>query len=359
MDRGAVTRVLNIAEVQKVSWGRLRDDISSAQVDIRGESCARQADDLATVEPGRHEMVIWRGDERVWEGPIVRAAYTRTGISFFANDIMQYLARTTMHQKYDNSGSRVTTAVARCANIIRTELLRKEGLTPPVNVRPYVTEHHWPNEARTAAVTQAYQMSVFDHIDQYAQTGGMDYTVLGRAIHLWDTSRPLGYAPRVTDNDFLGDLAVTAYGLDLATRTIVTNGQGVYGVYNGPSGTGIDPFYGEWEQLFNPYDETNTGTAPTSAEMLTQAARNYSGRNPTPVQLRIPENSQLNPNGALSMSDLVPGVYVPVTSTLLARNFDQMQKLHSVDVTEDEKGETITVTLVPATQSDDDVSGAS
>lgn len=350
MDRGGRTPINDLWKPQKVSWNRVRDDISDASVTITGESCRRNADVLDAIRTGRYELAIWRGTDRVWEGPCTLLQYGRNSATITARDVMHYAARTAMHAKYDNTFPNTTTVVARAARILRTELARKEALSPPINVVPYITEYHFANEARTAALTREYANYVWNHVDDLAANSGMDYTVLGRKIMLWDTSNPIGYTSRVTQADFLGDIEVTEYGLDLATRSIVTNGQGVYGVY--PSVSNVDPYYGEWEFLSNPYDETDTGAQPTSNEMASQARRNLSGRNPAPVVLNVPDGSRLNPRGTLSISDLVPGVYIPVEANLTARTLVQTQKLDQVHVSEDSDGEQITVSMSPSTKAD-------
>lgn len=349
-DRGGVTRIGELKNLNRVKWGRVRDDISEAEVDISGAYCAGNAVTLDMLEPGRHEFVVFRGDERAWEGPITRALYTRTGISFFAKDVLHYAYRTAMQGAYSSAYPNVEFATSRAKRILIAELGRAwETLTPPINVLPYLVEHHTSTDAQTSRVTVPMQSTVFEHIDDIAAKGGMDYTTVGRAIHLWDTDKPLGYAPRVTDGDFLGDIYVTAYGMELGTRAIATDGQGHWG-----EAGGIDPYYGAWERLATAYDEeTDDGPPPTEAVLRSQAQRNLSGRNPTPIQVRIPDGSSLNPKGVLGVEHLVPGTYIPMTSSLTARKISQMQKLNKVDFTESAEGEQITVTMFPASAADD------
>jgi hypothetical protein len=73
------------------------------------------------------------------------------------------------------------------------------------------------------------------------------------------------------------------------------------------------------------------------------------GKNPPPTRVRLPENTLLNPNGILSMQDLVPGVHIPLRASLFSIDLIQMQKLSSMKVTETGvDGEQITVSLGPA-----------
>lgn len=349
-DRGGVTRLAEIVQLASVEWTRVRDDISEATVNVNGQACQAQADTLGGIEPGRHELVLYRGDERVWEGPINRLTYTRDSVEIHALDVLYYASRTVMHLGYDNSYPNVDYVIDRAALILTTELGRKEALTPPINVLPHLTLHQLATDAKTSAETVPYQYTVFEHIDALAAKSGLDYTVIGRAIHLWDTHESLGLTAVLTENDFLGDITVSVYGSELATRAIVTDGQGVAGIAGG-----IDPFYGEWETLATAYDENeDAGAPPTQAELKSQAARNIVGRIPAPLQVRIPDGSSLNPTGVLTLGDLVPGVYMPLRADMTVRVIQQTQKLNKVSVTETPAGEEITVVLYPAA-SDDNV----
>ena len=108
-------------------------------------------------------------------------------------------------------------------------------------------------------------------------------------------------------------------------------------------------YYGEIEILATAYDEDVDESLPTQQELNDQAQRNYIGRNPAPVTIRVPENSTVNPGGLLTMSDLVPGVWIPVRATAAGfGSVEQMQKLNSVKVSETPRGETIQISLTPA-----------
>lgn len=347
-DRGGTTRLAEIELISSVAWTRVRDDMSEATITVNGQACQQQADTLAGIEPGRHELVLYRGQDRVWEGPINRLTYTRDAVEIHAFDVLYYASRTVMHLGYDNSYPNVGFVIDRAELILTTELSRKEALSPPINVLPHLTTHQLPTDAKTSASTVPYQYTVYEHIDQLAAKSGLDYTVVGRAIHLWDTHESLGLTAVVTENDFMGDVTVSVYGSELATRAIVTDGQGVAGIAGG-----VDPFYGEWETLATAYDEKeDAGAPPTQAELASQAARNLVGRIPTPLQVRIPDGSSINPTGVLTMADLIPGVYMPLRADTTVRVIQQTQKLNRVAVTEDPGGEQITVVLYPAASDD-------
>jgi hypothetical protein len=354
-DRGGVVRMFQINDIAQVRYDRRRDDISEANIRIAARYCYQQEDDLSRLAPERHEIVITRGRERVWEGPITRLTYSATELEIHAQDVMHYPRGTAMVNAYDNAHPNTGFAIDRARLILETEMARKEGLEqlafpslPGYNILDHVVYHQTPSDARTARSTPAMYRTVWEEIDEMAAKGGIDYTVLGRAIHIWDTSKPLGTTRELTQADFHSDLAASFYGMDLATKAYVTDGEGNYG-----EAGGIDPFYGLVENVETAYDESEGADPPTSAEMASQAARNLVGRNPVPLVLRVPDNSGVNPAGTLSMSDLVPGAFMPIRMKILIRDFNQMQKLDRMAVVEDSKSEKITVVLSPATQPDE------
>lgn len=361
MDRGGKRRINQFGKLASISYNRIRDDTSAAQITIT--DLAANKDALAALSVGRHELAIFRDAERVWEGPITLATWTRNGVSIEAKDITHYLNRTVMHNAYSNAYPGLDFVVNRIAGIIAEELARKEALDPPANVLPWVHTYVQDGDARTTRVTDAGSMTVWQHLDDLAAKAGIDYVVVGRSLHIWDTSRAaLGRTRVVTQEDFIGDTSITAYGMELATASWVTDGQGHAGFAGG-----IDPYYGEVELVATAYDEngnsvkddlTSSTTADdhlanvTQAQLDSQALRNLAGRNPVPYAIHVPDGSAFK-LGALGLDVLIPGVYVPVQATLGSRTLNQMLKLKEVKVGVDNSGkETATISLTPASESD-------
>jgi hypothetical protein len=349
-DRGGMTRIAPgpLTDVIRVEWNRVRDDISLGNVIVAnpGPDCERILEHVST---SRHELVIYRGKDRVWEGPITRMAHSRTTVEIEAHDVMHYPYRTILHAGYDNSHPNITTNLRRAWDMLTGELVRKETLTPPANVLPHVVVLHAAGDARTSRKTAPYAASLFEQLDDMASKSGMDYTVVGRAIILSDTHTVLGVTGRMTDSDFIGDIIVTEYGMETTTFSAVTDGNETYGV----AGQDADPFYGNWEVLHSPFTEAEAGAEPpTPEELATQAERNRDGREHPPVEVRVPDGSRLNPNGQWSIQDLVPGVRVPLIARVTARTISQMQKLDKVRVVDEGQMESVMVTLSPASLND-------
>jgi hypothetical protein len=133
------------------------------------------------------------------------------------------------------------------------------------------------------------------------------------------------------------------YGMDVCTYSAVTDGEGLWGAdYRDQM------YYGEVEMLATAYDEENDTTNPSEPELRSQAQRNLSQRFPIPIEVRVPDNSAINPNSETFTFDmLVPGVKVPLMATAGCRSLRQDQKIDKVDIRQDDKGEVVTLTLLP------------
>ena len=362
-DRGGRKKIGSLGPLARVKWERRRDDISVAQIWIAtvDKACAEV---LRLAETNRTELVIFRGNKRVWEGPVNRIAYQGSSVEIEAKDLMYYVQRTIMHNEYDSRYPNVELVLDRVQRIMTAELARKEALDPSANLLNHVRYIYADTESgatdsRTASHTMPYEMTVFQHVDNFAWRGGLDYTVVGRSIMFFDVHTRIGQTPMVTGDDFIGDPVITQYGAELTTYVAMTDGKGHFGAAGYPATEGkpfgVDPYYGEWEVLHQAYDE-NASTPdpeddnePSVAEMTSQARRSYvQGMRPA-VVVRIPDNTRLNPKGVLTIEDLVPGVWIPLTATLPGRTLSQMQKLDNMTVEETgDKGEEIKVTLSPA-----------
>lgn len=101
-DRGGLTRVGTLDLMTSVSYNRVRDDMAAATLHITAQTPECHAL-LEAIEPNRHEIVLFRDGERVWEGPISWIEYSTDEVTIEAKDITYYLYRLTMKQAYDNS----------------------------------------------------------------------------------------------------------------------------------------------------------------------------------------------------------------------------------------------------------------
>lgn len=368
-DRGGSNSLWPLKDLGFVQWERARDAISEGMIRIFGDACSRQQAILDQVESHRHELVLFRGSDRVWEGPIHRVHDDGGFVEIAARDVLEYVDNTPLTQDWDNStaGDGAVAVTTRLGEIIVYEMTHSriqknaagvdvlvqawEALDPPANVVPHIVVHNYVNEAGTSAHTIPFQQTVGQHLKSMSRTSGIDFTAVGRAIHIWDVSRNLGRLAPWTEANFRDTPKVTQYGADHAQSSYVIGQDGVYG--SAINEENLD-YYGPWTTIFTAYNEEGSD-APTEAELTSQARRNLSGRSPVPVEVRIPDNSSIILTDRLTINDLVPGVQVPLRATLNARKMVQLQKIDHVKVTETGRGEDVQVTLTPATKPDSDI----
>lgn len=369
-DRGGMLRIGALVKPTMVQWSRVRDGVSEAKVVIAANRLSMQRELLESLRAHRHELVIYRGRDRVWEGPLHRLTWRNDGVEIVAHDIFAYLLATPLTRTWSNAGAAVGTVTDRIRRIIQYELTTSrqqyadgvlrtvpawEALSPPANILPHLDIRNFVNEAETSMVTHPFTQTVGDHILQLARYSGVDFTVIGRRFVAWDVSRALGRTVQLSDESFIGEVIVTEYGADHAQSAYVVGmapDEGAPPVGSGLRWDNLD-YYGPWTEIFTPYNEEGT-REPTQGELNSQAIRNLSGRTPAPVEVRVPDQSQIVLTNSLRIEHLVPGVQMPLRATLAAREYSQMQKLDTVRVTEDADGERIQVTLVPTTKPDAD-----
>jgi len=230
-DRGGERRLWQLVDVADVQWHRELNGLSTAQITVTGDACLAQADVLGLIEPRRHELVLFRNGDRVWEGPIVQVAWFRDRATLLAHDVMEYLKYTPLSKAWPNEdGGGPPLMLDRTAEILEYELTtpyvmtvgtgsaahevtvpRWESLDPPANILPHLEVRH--GAVLTRSSTEAFEMTVFEHVQNLARSG-MDYTVIGRKILFWDRKDTIGRTRTLTDNDFYGDIEIFAAGSD-------------------------------------------------------------------------------------------------------------------------------------------------
>lgn len=358
-DRGGGRVITELRDISEVRWSRLTDKVSTATVTIAGDSCRRQSAKLGGIEPRRHEMVIYRGGDRVWEGPI---RYTRLGVDsvkIHAADVLEYLAYRPITKWWpgpDKGGPSAMTD--RVEEILEYELLTPylapgtaltvpawEGADPPANVYPHL--RIIPGDVLTRSETFPFDMTVLEHLTNLAR-GGLDFTAVGRSIVVWDSSQPIGRTRVMTESDIHGDPAIYSDGEALVAVQHVTGQpeEGAPPADTGHVGSYVRDlsFYGPWASIHTRSDED--GSSATQQEALNTQARNLSaGKIPVPVDIVIGANASLRLDGTLGINDLVAGVEVPVIARLMGRDVRRTQRLTSITVSETAAGESITASI--------------
>lgn len=356
-DRGGSVRIMELKDVTEVRWSRAGQTRSTASVTITGASCRRQAEKVAKIEPRRHELVIYRGTQRVWEGPIRFVRSSRNAVTISANDVLDYLQARALTRWWvsDNDDELMT---ERADTIISDELTRNyvapgtastvpawENLTPPIDVLPYLDVR--PGVAETAAETLPFSMTVFEHLQELARSG-LAFTTVGRRIIIRDASDPIGITRTLTENDIEGDPAIFADGEELiCVQHVITqpaDNTSPVSTANVGSVVKSTAYYGPWGRIHTRTDEIRAG-ANVQQALNSQARALAAGHTPVPVELQVGSGATLRLRGGLTLDDLVPGVDVPIVATLMGRTIQRTQRILSMQVVETSEGETIQVSI--------------
>lgn len=360
MDRGGERRLAEIGDLSEVMWSRKFSQRSTARVKILGKDCERQAKVIEQVEPRRHEMAIYRGNERVWEGPIYDASFGRENVMIQAADVVEYLNGTPLSKAWlapEDEDESVLMG-ERIEEIISYELTepytmptsagdrtiqRWEALDPAVNVLPFLDVR--PGAVRSRTETMPFQMTVGEHLDALASSG-LAYTVVGRQLIIWDAALSIGSTRQLTQDDFDGDPRIYASGSDLViVQHVVSNANNdPFDLENIGTATIDESYYGPWTNVHTRADEIG-GDEELQVALNTQASRLGLGRYPTPTDIITPQGSALRIDGSLPISVLVPGVSVPVLARLSGRDLNRVQMLSSLTVTENSQGETVSADI--------------
>lgn len=358
--RGGTRRVGELTQLASVEWNRARDEISDARIVVAGwdVDCGNL---LSQLQTWAYEVVITRDNgfsqDRVWEGPITLLTYERDRVIIDAKDIMAYARRRIIKQAMSDvaDGAPVTNRAMRV-------LLNAFAPDDP-NVIPYLSIIANSNDAMQYRSLPAYSRTAYEEIDDMAANAGLDYTVAGRSILVWGTKNRIGLLPEFTDDDLGSTPIVSEYGMSMANRYAVSDGNGVWGEATRLDVSGNDETYGLVEMLSSTWATetqneegtyTQAGLETVRESFAESAERSIASRYPPPVVVRVPDNTTLNPDAVISIQHLIPGVAIPLRSTGTLRAVRATQKLDAVKVVEESGTEKISITMSPFAAQDDD-----
>lgn len=329
-ERGGRKRAFKVEGVNKLSWGRTQNAIAEATIDVSiaaaGPECCGKIGDMRTWA---YELVMFRGDDRVWEGPVYNLRIGKTGVSISAWDVLGWLKRRRIHTDR-------TTTVPH-PSVEEMELAIQRGFAPAdPNVLAYldVRAPTFPIDiVRDVRVNSGYYAD-----DLTTLSGqGANFTTVGRSAVVWGDGDPLGVLPEINaEEHLLADVEVIEDGMGLATAATARNDNDQYDTVGG-----VDPYY----SLLDLIVSGNGAADVPSLTAIATAARDLSY--PAPVLLSVPADSQVSPKAPLPMSSLVPGVFVPVSSSGTCRPIQQTMVLSGVKVEQDASGEKVSISVRP------------
>lgn len=357
--RGGKDRTGVLTGVSYVDWSRVRDDISTSKIVVSDwdVDCGNL---LSKLQCWAYEVVITRDNgfskDRVWEGPITLLTYEVDKVTIEAKDVIGYAYRRIIKQAMSDRANGATVTERA------TQVLLNAFAPDDPNVLAYLNTISADTDAMQYRSIPAYSRTAFEEIDDMAANAGLDYTAVGRSILLWGTKHRIGTLPEFKDADLGSPPIVSEYGMSMANRYVVSDGNGVWGeATRGLDVSGNDETYGLVEMLSSTWasdSESETGTyTQEGTETIIESFKGYAERSiadkyPPPVVVRVPDNTTLNPGTLLSIQQLVPGVVIPLRSTGTLRTVVADQKLDSVKMIEQDGEEKISITLSPFSEPD-------
>lgn len=318
----------NLGELShsQIQWGRVQDDTSQATITVPTSGSQECCDLLSRMRAWGCELHLYRDGDEVWSGPLVTGTYASASAVLVARDILAWSDKRGNRTAVDYS-----TEADDLAEIGRAALLAGFPLDDANFLRYLVVRETGISGQRSYAAMGQY---VGDILRDLAGSG-LDVTVLGRSIIL-SGEGSLGTTAPLTESHFLVELQVVEDGLSAATNATVI-GQGVVGT-GGTAGP-----YGQLDYIVSESGILDQPSADAAAALL--AAEGW----PTPLYITVPDGARLAPDAPVTISDLVPGVYIPTTVDNTCRPVSTTMRLTKLDVMHtSDAGESVAITTVPA-----------
>lgn len=315
----------------EVEWGRLLDETATARaVIVPSRDCCECVGSLRTW---MQRLVIWRGDDHVFDGPLTNVIWSRDSVECQALDASGWLGKRLPHTDMAFNQADLVT--------IARDLITDALQPSDVGVSPRVVSPSFVFGDRAYTTDIGY---VLDHLRDLADTG-LEWTAVGSEVFLFGEAF-CDVAGSLSDSDFPQGLRIVESGASVATRQVMWFGPEAN---RKADAGGVDDSYGLLESLSDAAAPQDNGAASvldqTSADGAVAAMLDASL--PAPVFIDTsagPMSVQAN----VSVSSLIPGYCLQVSSDATCRSVTAVQKLVEVRVSETAAGEEVRVICAPA-----------
>lgn len=285
-ERGGSRLLLEIP-VRRGAIGRAIDRTEQATIDLPNDfsGSALCCEVLATAEPFRHELVFFRGRDRVWEGPIFDVTITNDA-SILAKDLSSW-----MEVRFIEDDLSLSTDAARVFERIVEYALRNDS-SPNITI-----------DARSVGEDILQQFDgknftrVADALNTIARTA-VDYTIVGRTMLVGNLVEFFGEQTILIHDEGIVRATVrkegTSYMNDAGVTGDVPPGASdpVYG-----RATGSQTSHGLVQRSFAELNITDSADCSVNAQARLDAVE------PFPDRISV----LLGPDADMSFSDLIPG----------------------------------------------------
>lgn len=326
--RDGRTRLVDLGKLCKVrelSYARGLSAVTEGEVTVPLNAKTRpMLDGLGTWG---YSLVMFRDNDRVWEGPIRRLTHGRGASTISAYDVLGWLERRRIRASRAGTFNAVSEAV----------LAITSALTPDdPNILAHLT-----SIAGGGSVLREVAINGGTTLDDLGTLAGfgVQFTTVGRRIIVFPDSATTGRTAQLDLDTFVaGELDVIEDG-DLATTAATARDDQGSSITVG----GTDSFYGLLDTI------TSVGSgASNSASLTVHATRTRNQTYPAPMTINIPDGAALSPDAPVEFSQLVAGAVVPVVTYATAKRVKGTSILRGAQISQDKDGEQVQVTLGPA-----------
>jgi len=339
-----ITQVGNVGELKttRIFWSRLLDDTSEASISVPVSGTANETccDILRDVRPVRDELVIYRNERPVWQGPIIQLIYRNDEVRIEAKDLSWWLNHRVPRI------SRVFTE-QDLSTIFETLLedaidIDYFGLKYQINVSGILGDRE---------VKRNEYKYFGDHLRELGRTG-IDWTIWNRKLYAGGYTVPNATPiASLKSEHFSNGYEVALRGDILCTGAIVKgSGEVSTGVYSID-----DPQYGVvdavWDEPTIKDYNSALVAAKTRWDMLHKPSLFF--RNPkkrdigiSPDELSSTDAAILADDAPVDIQRLIPGATVNLKVAYLCQDVEFAMRLKRISVTI-ENNENVELGLIP------------
>lgn len=314
------------SRLRTVSYGRVLDGISTAEVDIKvpGADCLGQ---LGAVDHWNTTLTVLHRDTEVWHGPVKQSRIALNGdyCRINAVDLLGW-----GDKRYPRED--ITYTDEDLSTIGRGVF---EHCVMGVDA-PDARIHEWPSGIRASREMLVSQNRKCWAILSEMLDTGLDVTTFGRQVLF---GLPLFEVKHITNRDIIGDVELVRDGDDMATWVAMDAQNKIMGSY--PDERRGQNGYPLLEEIMSDSQLTDEESA------LAAAKRRYEWSQNGVRRVRADGGLQITPTSKLDARTLICGQPINFTSEDMNVGPTETLRLGSVNVQVDSAGEAATIDLQP------------
>lgn len=338
LTRGATAVVWEEIPFTNLSWGRVLDDTSQAQVQVDGvdPGCAARTS-LAGTRTWQNEVAIYRAGALAWCGPLVSRKATGTRAILGARDRTAWWDRRFIHASYNFVN-------VELATIFKAYFDDAMGPDPVSGFTCVPTATGITGSRKVDASDPLYAADEMRAVSQI----GIDFTAVGFVCVAGGRTIPTGRLPVITDDHLIGDPDVED-SLLKGNRFVLVGGQPIDATTGQATagakvtGQASDATRQARDGLLEVATSDDRVLDVTSATAGAESALALNADGGS-----IVSSLRLGANAPMTIDQLIPGALVDVELTRPATPVSGIYRISAVDVSVDPgSGEQVTITVQP------------